>query len=280
MKRWLRGLILIIRPINVVISMISILMAVVICNSQTSGWVMVLATLVGGFMAGGANAINDYFDLEIDRINRPERPLPGGLLSRQNARTISFCFSCFALVGAALINWYALAITVFSAVLLYFYSAHLKRTAVWGNLAVSVSTGLAFIFGGVVAGNLRNAIIPAIFSFFVNWAREIIKDIEDIPGDQKLNARTLPILYGIKTAKKLTTLILGILLLVTIFAYVKHIYGIYYFMAVMSLVNSLILYVLVCLWQDPDQAGLRRMSTLLKTAMFTGLVAILLGQFK
>jgi geranylgeranylglycerol-phosphate geranylgeranyltransferase len=275
----LQGLMQIVRPVNVLIAMVSILLAILICNPKIHLLDIVVAMLVGGLVTGGANAINDYFDLEIDRINRPERPLPRGLLSAAHAQQITWAFFLLALVLSGLLNPAALAITGFSLLLLYAYSARLKQRAVWGNLAVSLATGLAFIFGGLVAGDVRKAVMPALFAFLINCAREIIKDIEDIPGDKKFNAATLPIAYGVRTAQVATTAILGILVLLTLLPLIAHWYGWYYLIAILTLVNPLLFLVVKELWQEWSRRSLRRMSIRLKLAMVAGLVAILAGQW-
>jgi geranylgeranylglycerol-phosphate geranylgeranyltransferase len=275
--RRLRGVLAIIRPINVLISMVAVVLAVLICN-PTTAWVRLLfAGLVAGLVASGANAINDYFDIEIDRINRPDRPLPAGLLSPRQACVLCGCFFVLAWFPAAFIGIPILLVVLFSELLLYWYSAFLKQTAVWGNLTVSFCTGLAFLFGGLTAGNIRPAVLPAIFAFLINWAREIVKDIEDVPGDRQQHARTLPILYGERMARSMIAVLLALLIAVTILAHLLGFYGYGYFAVVMVLVNPLLFWVLIKLWPMPDAAGLHRMSQLLKTAMVLGLIAIVLG---
>ncbi len=273
----LKGLSTIIRPINVVISMFSAVIAVLICNPTTAWLRLVLAAGITGLVAGGANAINDFFDVEIDRINRPERPLPAGLLTSKQAITISICFFLLALLFAVQISLVVFLIVLGAQGLLVLYSAFLKQTAVWGNITVSFSTGLTFLFGGMVAGHVAPAVLPAIFAFLINWAREIVKDIEDIPGDKKLQARTLPIVYGVPVARIMIAAILLALMAVTILAFALGFYGPGYFAVVMVLVNPLLFWLIIKLWPMPDSLGLRRTSLLLKTAMVLGLVAIVLG---
>ena len=82
-------------------------------------------------------------------------------------------------------NSAALLIVVLSIALLYFYSARLKRTVLIGNLVIGLMTGMAFIYGGVVVGRMERAVVPAIFAFLVNLARELLKDVEDMEGDRK-----------------------------------------------------------------------------------------------
>jgi len=279
MKNRLFGLLQIIRPLNVIIAMASVLLAVLICNPHTRLRHLILAMLVGGLVTSGANTINDYFDIEIDRINRPRRPLPAGLLSPSAARKIAFFFFTSALTLAAFLGPESLLIVGLSIPLVYVYSAVFKTTAVWGNLIVGLTTGLAFIFGGTVAGDLQQAWMPFLFAFVINWTREIIKDIEDIPGDRQASAQTLPIRYGVSAARRLITALLIGLILLTAVPYLLDLYGRLYLLAVMTLVNSLLITVLVELWRELDSRRLRRMSNCLKVAMFSGLVALLVGHW-
>ncbi len=91
-------------------------------------------------------------------------------------------------------------IVIFAVVLLYYYSARLKRTIIAGNVVVGFMTGMAFIYGGTTVGHVERALIPAIFAFLINFARELVKDVEDIEGDKKEQAVTLPVKYGIRPA--------------------------------------------------------------------------------
>ncbi len=279
MKRRLFGLLQIIRPVNVIIAMASVLLAVLICNPHTRLRDVLLAMLVGGLVTSGANAINDYFDIEIDRINRPRRPLPAGLLSPSAARMVAFSLFALALALAAFLGPQSLLIVGVSVPLVYAYSAVFKTTAVWGNLIVGLISGLAFIFGGTVAGNLKQAWMPFLFAFVINWAREIIKDIEDMPGDRQARAQTLPIRYGVPAARRLIIALLTGLILLTGAPYLLDLYGRLYLLVVMTLVNPLLIAVLMELGRELDSRRLRRMSLCLKAAMFSGLAAILAGQW-
>jgi geranylgeranylglycerol-phosphate geranylgeranyltransferase len=275
----LKGTWLIIRPVNVIISFLSVVLAVMICNPGARALVMLAAGVTAALVTAGANAINDFYDIEIDRINRPNRPLPMGLLSLSAARNLCFFFFAAATGVAFYLNGWAVAIVGSSCILLFAYSAYLKRTVLWGNVTVSFTTGLAFIFGGVAAGSIRHAVYPAAFAFLSNGAREIIKDIEDMPGDRSRQIRTLPLVHGIAAAQLITTAALVALLAVTILAFASGFYGWWYFVAVMTLVNPFLAYVLIALWRRQDAKSLHRMSTLLKVAMLTGLLAIYLGRF-
>jgi geranylgeranylglycerol-phosphate geranylgeranyltransferase len=265
------------RPVNVLITFFSIPAACWIAGGTGVSWLlMIFAGLTGGLVATGANAINDVFDIDIDRINRPDRPLPRGAVTQQDARKMWFLVSAAAIGLNLLFNVTALFIVVLSVALLYLYSARLKRTVLIGNIVVGLMTGMAFIYGGAVAGRIERAIIPAIFAFLVNLAREVLKDVEDMEGDQRENAVTLPLKYGVRTAHVLATASLLILIGGTVgVAW----YGPYHpaFFFIVLLADGLMGASIGVIWLDHSSSAMRKASTLLKLSMLFGLLSIVAG---
>lgn len=265
------------RPVNVVITLLSIPVASILAGAQVGQWLPVLlAAVTGGFVAAGANAINDYFDVEIDKTNRPSRPIPRGDATKGEAWTEWLLLSFVAIVLNLFLNLAALAIVVFAVFILYWYSALFKRTIVIGNVVVAVMTGMAFIYGAVVVGNFSRAIMPALFAFLINIVREVIKDIEDIEGDRKDNANTLPVKYGPRPALWVATVSIVILIATTIGAYWLEIYTIYFLYPVLA-VDILLTGVLIWMWKDQSPSMMNRLSNGLKLCMVVGLIAIYLG---
>ncbi|HEY6951960.1 MAG TPA: geranylgeranylglycerol-phosphate geranylgeranyltransferase, partial [Bacteroidota bacterium] len=213
------------RPVNVAITLVSIPAAAALAGARLGQWpAVVAASVTGGLVAAGANAINDYFDVAIDLTNKPSRPIPRGDVTTREAWMLWLVLSVIAVALNTVLNMYALGIVLSAVFILYWYSAVFKRTSVIGNLVVGLMTGMAFVYGAVVVDNPERAIMPAIFAFLVNVAREIIKDIEDVEGDRKEGAMTLPVKYGVKPALWLASAALGILVMATIAAYLLAIY--------------------------------------------------------
>lgn len=272
------GLFLITRPVNVLIAGLSITVAGYLCGIGQAGGALAAAAAAGMLITAAANAINDYFDIEIDRINKPQRPLPAGTLSRREAVALVILAFAAALACAALIGPQALLISTGSGLLLYWYSARLKRTVLWGNLTVSLVTGLAFLFGGIAVGRIEAALVPALFAFFVNLGREIIKDMEDTEGDRAMQARTLPVVYGPEPARRLASAVLLLLLALTWLPWLLGIYGRGYLAVVAIGVQPVLLVVVWALWRRPGRHTYSRLSTLLKADMLIGLLAIYAGR--
>lgn len=275
----LKHFLILCRPLNVVIGMFSIFIGAFITGTLHPLLNIILASISGGFIAAGANAINDYFDVEIDKINKPQRPIAAGLVSPKEGFIYALLLFWTGIVFGWLVNWPAFVISVFSAILLFFYSFKLKRTVLWGNISVSLMTALAFIYGGVAVNRIRLALIPATFSFFYHFGREIIKDVEDIEGDRADKIKTLPIVHGEKIALHLATAIYGFLVILTLMPYIFQIFGIYYLATVVLIVDLIIVYVLISMWLNPASKNLSRLSLILKLNMFAGLLAIYFGRF-
>ena len=182
------------------------------------------------------NALNDILDIEIDKLNQPKRPLPSGDISLNNAKfltTILMCFSLFCLVYAGYISssiedgfesWAPSILIWLLAIFLLTnyesssnYSLKLKDRGLPGNFAISLSVGMVILFG---AAGVFEPTEPRVLSLFFiglsyNLAREIVKDIEDMEGDEGRN--TLAMRIGVEKARVLAWMIL-LLTMVSILA--------------------------------------------------------------
>ena len=190
-----------------------------------------LALSVYSFMASW-NALNDYLDLEIDKINRPDRPLPSGRISQSLALTaiiltclISFVslFLAGQIANAMTENfedWYpTILIWIIALTLLVNYEDDrillgLKNRGLPGNLAISISVGLVVLFGA--AGLFEPLNERAVSLFFIgtlyNLSREIIKDVEDMEGDEGRNT------YAMRAGAENARLASWVILLITLVA--------------------------------------------------------------
>lgn len=270
----------IIRPVNFIISFASIIVAGLICASDAAEFhKIILAALSGALIGSGGNIINDYFDIEIDKINRPARPLPKGLLTKTEAIIFYMLLNLSALVLSAFIYASAFIIAALALIVIFFYSYKLKKVLLFGNITVSFFTGMAFIYGGVSAGNWKDAVIPAVFAFFTNFIREVVKDIEDIKGDSTFGIVTYPAAKGISSALKLINFSVILLIFLTAVPFLAGIYRIEYFILVMPVVNGLFVYFMKSLSEDQSLKNIRRLSSLIKLNMVIGLIAIYLGNY-
>ncbi|TAE21961.1 MAG: prenyltransferase [Cytophagales bacterium] len=163
---------------------------------------MLLLTFSTVCIAAAGYIINDYFDVKIDIINKPERVIIGRYLKRRvamGAHQVLNVVGC--VVGLYLSRWVFL-LDVLSVTLLWFYSANFKRQPFVGNLVVAFLTALSLLVLAVYyRQNVDLLLIYASFAFVITLVREIIKDMEDVRGDARFGCRTLPIIWGIRRTK-------------------------------------------------------------------------------
>ncbi len=273
------GLINLVRIGNVLITFLSVIAAIIICSRITFvNEIVLLAALSASLTAGAGNVINDIWDYETDSINKPDRPLPSGKVTKKAALNLYFSLILISLVSAEVLGWVVLGIVILAHLLLLIYSIGLKKIPLLGNFVVSFLTGFVFIFGGLLVGNIQAALIPAVFAFLINFAREGIKTMEDIPGDKSAGITTFPQLYGMDFSRKLVSAFLLLLLLFTFVPFLKGYYGIEYFLIIMAVVDPLLVYVVKSLLENKPALNLNQLSFLLKLNMIFGLTAIYFGR--
>jgi geranylgeranylglycerol-phosphate geranylgeranyltransferase len=150
-------------------------------------WMPSAIAMAAAFLITGAgNAINDYFDVEADEVNRPGRPIPSGKVSRKSALLFSAILFLAGVLFAASTNYLAFGIAVFNALLLIFYSWSLQHKTFFGNFVVAYLTGSTFLFGGAAVGNIQLPLLFGLLAALAIFSREIVKDMEDIEGDKNL----------------------------------------------------------------------------------------------
>ena len=267
------------RPVNALITFLVISVACIISiYGDYSVLKIILAGLSGALTASAGNVINDYFDINIDKINRQGRVLPKGELTLKEALNFYIFLTGIALLFSVFISLLALLEVFFAAALLFLYSYKIKKIPLLGNFVVAFLTGFAFIYGGIAVNNVEAAMIPALFAFLINFIREIVKDMEDIEGDKQQGINSYPAVHGFKKAKTLIVFITIVLIILTVFPFIQELYKIEYFLVVMIFVNPLLVYIIKSLFDDDSNKNLNKLSNLLKLNMVIGLTAIFLGK--
>jgi len=195
----LQGLLAITRPVNSLVAGLAALLGYIVATGTIAPLALILVAIVFAITAGG-NVFNDLCDLEIDRINRPDRPLPSGKVTPQAAGALATALFAAGLGLTIPAGLPCTVIAVANSLLLVAYARVLKRTVFWGTVAVSYLSASIYPFGGALAG------IPAMvqtlplagITFLAMLSRELLKDAEDVPGDSVAGARTVPIVHGVK----------------------------------------------------------------------------------
>lgn len=270
-------------------------------SEQMPWWVLTLIILATVFVAAGGYVINDYFDVKIDRINRPDDLVVTRHISREGAMRLFQVLTFVGVLMALGVAWWARSWTlamIFIVIpgLLWFYSASYKRQLLIGNIVVAFASALvplliaiinadylAHLYGEALAytpivGQLYVWLGGfAIFAFLMTLVREMVKDIEDREGDCEMECRTIPIVWGVKTTKIIVTiLLLAIAALIVYIAWAvlpfPHSWQSFSTRYVVFGLLVPIACVITLLWASTNQVEIRRTQLVLKFMMFMGVM--------
>ncbi len=251
-----------------------------------TGWVnstsvydarLILTCLIPPLVLMAGNAINDYYDAEIDAINKPHRPIPSGRVSKREALNIYIALSFLGIALSIFLGFIEfLIVTAFSSSW-YIYARWLKRTGVPGNALVSLGVAFTLIFGSLAAGNLTSKVI--IFSsiaFTSNLIREFVKAVEDLPGDRTYGVRTIAVRIGVKRTGTLIFSLSLVTVALTILPVILGLTGmIYLLLSVIISLSILMVASAMCIRGKLEERA-RETSSLIKASMFLGLLGMLL----
>jgi 4-hydroxybenzoate polyprenyltransferase len=165
-------------------------------------WRLFLLTTSTTIIAAAGYIINDYYDVKIDLINKPERVVIGKEIARRYALLFHTMLSFTGVAIGFLLNWKIGVINFFSAFLLWWYSNNLKRQPFIGNFVVALLTGVSVYLINILYHMHQPLVgIYSIFAFGMTLIREIVKDMEDFKGDNTFGCKTLPIIWGNRKTK-------------------------------------------------------------------------------
>ncbi|MFD1000256.1 geranylgeranylglycerol-phosphate geranylgeranyltransferase [Ohtaekwangia kribbensis] len=224
-------------------------------------------------IAAAGYIINDYYDVKIDYINKPERVVIGKNIPRRYAILFHVVLSGIGIIIGLLLSWRIAALNVLSAFLLWLYSNNLKRLPFIGNFSVAFLTGLSvWIVDLLYRHGSALIVIYASFAFFMTLVREIIKDMEDLKGDNTFGCRTLPIVWGLRRTKFAIYFILAVFALTVIL--INQFYKalpLEYFLIFLFIPLLILLYRLIRADTTRDFAAL---STFCKIIMLLGILSM------
>ncbi len=215
----------ILRPFNCMMAAAAAIIGLAIAGGVTPK-AAALIFLAVFLVTGAGNTVNDYYDRNIDAINRPGRPIPSGRIGPQAALHYSLALFVAGCILAGNVSSICLVLAAFNSALLFLYARSLKATPLAGNVCVAFLTGSTFLFGGAAAGSaglLANR-IPFALSFLISMSREIAKDIEDMAGDRAGGARTLPLMAGERLSAGLAAAFALVAVALSFFAPFGHLY--------------------------------------------------------
>lgn len=264
-------------------------------------FVLLVISLI--FIVAGGYVINDYFDVETDKLNKPDKVLIPNVFSQKEAELfygiltfiglLSGLISCIMVFG---VKFYILfAVIVLITCLLYSYSSVYKRKLLWGNLIVSflvaVAVFLPYLFEILyLSDNLlmlstckelaKNVVyfvlIYSVFAFLLTFIREIVKDAEDAEGDGKTHCRTMPVVCGLSVTKiVLYFLVLLLLLLLSYYGLILFELKLFVAFSCIAMVGLSALFFIFKIYKAKERNDFRLLSILSKVMMFIGLLSML-----
>lgn len=255
-------------------------------------------------IAAAGYIINDYFDVKIDVINRPQKVIIDKVISRRAAILWHSFFNISGFLLALYLaremgNYYVIAIQLVCTVLLWFYSTNFKRQFVTGNVVVALLTGLTVMIlavfepalyphinfryfltvdGRLLVNPFGVIAVYTYFAFMLTWMREIVKDMEDFKGDAEDGCVTMPIVIGLQKSSRYV-LFFGVLALIPLavaaaklFAGAWSVLGTY---IIAALILPLIAW-LIFLPQKATVAHYGKASKYIKFIMLAGIASLLI----
>ena len=272
----IKGLYRLSRPLSTLSGVLVVLLGGYVAD--TGQWLNIaLAGVATLLVSSSANAWNDYLDVEIDRINQPQRPLPSGQVSLSLARHFSFGLALLSLVIAAFINLPAFLIVLASNLLLYLYSWRLKSTVLMGNVTVAAISAMSAIFGGVAAGNVRPTLWLALIITVGIMGREVLKTLADYEGDSSHQCQTVATVWGRRAARIIFYVLAAATLIVMMAPYLARVYRPAYAYVVAFGVYPVVLYILLRVSRERTGRQLEQLSQLMKYDFMVWFVAVLVG---
>ncbi|MBW7465878.1 geranylgeranylglycerol-phosphate geranylgeranyltransferase [Pontibacter aydingkolensis] len=234
-------------------------------------------TLSTVLIAAAGYIINDYYDVKIDAINKPGRLLIGRKIRRRRAMFAHLILSFIGVAGGLWLSVPVGLINLGAVLLLWGYSARLKKMLLIGNVVISLLSASMLLVVAVYANTLNNITIGyALFALIISLIREIIKDMEDVKGDASFDCRTLPIVAGLRNTKlvlyPLIAIFQAFLIVVILHSRTPLLHDVY--MAILVLAPSI--WLLLKLIRADRRRDFTFLSNLNKLIMLTGILSMLL----
>jgi len=231
------------------------------------------------FISGSALVLNDYFDLEVDKVNMPERPLPSGILSPTEAILLTVFAIAIGLTASLLINFTAFVFCVFFCGVGILYNWKFKEAGLPGNLMVCFSVAFTFLFGGIAVGQPWNKVVWcfALMAFLIDLGEEIAGDAMDMEGDKKRDSKSIAIVKGRKFALAVSSSLFGLVILVSLIPVVFGWLGVSYLLMIFITDVLIVVFTIRLVRSKTSKEGRSSMRGIYLGAS-VGMLAFLIGQ--
>lgn len=279
------GFIRLLRPINCLVMGFAVIVGIVVA---TPIFPFIEEVMIKGLLSfttaftflAAANVVNDYYDRNIDAINKPTNPIPSGIIYPNEALGYAFILSLIGFIAAFMTNMFCLIVAAIAWVLFMSYATRGKRTGLIGNFMVSACMAIPFIYGGFAVERGLNLVLIlfSAMAFLSSTGREITKGIVDIQGDKLHGVKTIAVLYGprISAVAAISFYIASVVLsLLPLILGIVHAW----YLPFVVLADMGFLFSSFSLLRNYSHENARRVKNLVRLWMVIGLIAFVAGKF-
>jgi len=268
----------IIRPFNCLFVILSVFFGAYYHSAVNNLLPILFAAISAVFIAAAGYVINDFFDIPIDIINRPDRVLPSGKISPKAAYLFSIMLFILGITASYFTqNIYCVLIAIINSILLFSYAKTFKMSFLAGNILVAYTTASTFLYGGLCNENVKNSMIIVIFAFLYTFIREIVKDGEDIEGDIELGARTLAVKIGRKNIAIVSIIPTLIIILYSVMLFKMNMISLNIFIAFTLAISFPLAIIIVYILRKSETKRFANASSLMKINMLMLLIILWVG---
>ncbi|MBI2648874.1 MAG: geranylgeranylglycerol-phosphate geranylgeranyltransferase [Thaumarchaeota archaeon] len=273
----------IIRPVNCVMIGFAVIVGAFVSKAQSLTFQnLFLGFLTGFSICAYSMVINDIYDIEVDRVNQPNRPLPSGRMTGRGARFLSIFMLGIGVISSIFTGLLlAVAVALAYAILSWTYNFRAKKYGLVGNVIVASSLAIPFIYGGVVAvGEILNSLLlfMALTSFLAGVGREVVKAMADTAGDAKRGVRSVAISRGMGSASAVGAVLFLLAIVTSIIPVIEGLASEFYMFGVL-IPDIIFIYLAVSILRRPVPENALSVKKKALFGMLIGLVVFIGGAF-
>ena len=283
-KRGLSPLISMVRPANSVMVGFAVIVGMAVTSNSYQNiftFTALLGFLTGFFISSFSMVSNDIYDLEVDRINQPNRPLPSQSVSINQAKVFCWVLLVLGLLVSIRLGVVTFVIAGIFALIGWFYNYRGKAMGIFGNSLVALSLAIPYIYGSVALGNysINLGYLLALTSFLAGMGREVLKGVADVEGDRLRKIRTVAISYGIHSARILSSAFFLIAVASSAFPIVLGLLGraLPVYLALITITDAIFVYLTYRVMSLRNEKDALKLKTIALGGMMFGLVAYLIS---
>lgn len=274
-----------IRPVNCAMMGLAVIVGVSLVNKEFFTSTTMAIPLCMGFtvaftLTAVAMTVNDYYDREIDAINEPQRPIPSGAVTTNEALFLASILTVIGLGTALFTNLVCFITAIIAWIILVVYSTRGKSTGLLGNLLVSTCSAIPFIYASFLAvGSLQpNVILFAAMAFLSNTGREVTKGIVDVAGDRSRNIKTVAVTHGEKAAAATASVFYISAVALSPFPWLFKLVS-DLFLPLVIITDAGLVLSSISLLHNSSRENARKIKNIVLLWFLTGLLAFIMGSF-